>query len=728
MARVMFYSGVSLLVISAALLLLPICFSVFLIFLCALLFLVLLIFSKKIKVNGLKVLVFICLIFLLSGVFTLKTKVLPAENLNEYKATVIGTVVDYPLYYDNYTAYTVESESINIIYEEGNKILTDVPQNIKIRLTDVNDLDFKVFDKIEVTVIFNELGEFRTSSLGNGIYVGGYIETLENNLGENRPFYAVFYDFREYLNSLLYDNINYSDASVISAAVLGDMTRLDEDFYLNAKVAGVSHALVVSGMHLGIVFQTLSVALGILGVRKRLFSVILMLSVFSVTAICGFTPSILRAGLTYFIMAFGMFIFKKPDALNSLGLATVIILFTSPFAFWNVSLLLSLASTFGLLFFCPFFYSKICALLSRKFKPGKLVKATAFSVCQTFSATITTMPICIVYFGYISLISPIANLLIGYPVTLLLEISVFTLALLTLPSFLKFTATLPIIVICLLTRYTVFATNFLGSFDFAVVSVSEIFLIIWAVFMVLILASMKSFDIKKLTLKIKVISFASLTVVLAIITVIFANTLPKNKFAVLSVGKGQSSVLMHNDKVYVIGAGDGKNDAKVIENYLLTLGKRRIDYLILPKGNKVFSGGGAALDWEIEIDCVVAPKDGDFYTKLKHISDERYNFFEECIIITLDSEGGFIYADSTGCAINVDGKEYWILTGEESFNGLTSSGEVLVITEKLSNSGVYGDFSNIVISGEPEDAVDIKGSEKELAEANLLQNNFELEW
>ena len=230
MVRVMFYTGISVVLVSAALLYLPICFSYVLASLLLLFLLLLILLRKRITVNGIKTLTLITLVFCLVGISTLLQKVKPAETLVGYIAEITATVTEWPDYYDDYTSYIATTESIAVLPEEGKAIPDKVPQKLKIRISDVYNNDFKVFDKFTATVTINSLGNYRTSSYSSGIYASGQIVEVTDKLGQNRPFYAVFYDLREYINGLLYDNINYEEASVASAVLIGDHSQLDTNF------------------------------------------------------------------------------------------------------------------------------------------------------------------------------------------------------------------------------------------------------------------------------------------------------------------------------------------------------------------------------------------------------------------------------------------------------------------------------------------------------------------
>ena len=69
----------------------------------------------------------------------------------------------------------------------------------------------------------------------------------------------------------------------------------------------------------------------------------------SVMAICGFTMSILRAGITYFLMALALLLNRENTSENTLGFAVCLIYLANPFAVFSLSFQLSVLSTFAIL-------------------------------------------------------------------------------------------------------------------------------------------------------------------------------------------------------------------------------------------------------------------------------------------------------------------------------------------------------------------------------------------
>lgn len=708
MVRVLFYTGIALLAISAALLYLPICFSVILAILIFTALISCIALNGFIKVNGIKRLLIISLAFCIAGIATLSLKVKPYEQLSGFKAEVTAAVWQEPSYYTDYTSYVFKTLRVQVYDSEDNPVNAKLPANVKIRLSDINKNNFKIYDKVTLKVSFNSLGDYKISSLANGIYASGKIESLVSRDGKYRPFYAIFSDARHAANKLIYDNIKYDEATVVSAVLLGDRSKLDTSFYSNAKIAGVSHVLVVSGMHLGILFQIAAIVLGKIGIGKRKISLILIFGIFAVSAICGFTPSVLRAGLTYFILALGTFLYLKPDALNSLGLAAIVILFISPFSVANVSFFLSFLSTFGLIFLCPVLFEKCSSKIQANNIRGRLLKYIVFSVCQTTSAVIATAPVCITVFGFISLVSVITNLLIGYAMTVVLALSLLNVILLCLPGVFKSVSALAIAPLCVLIRYVVAVINYFAGTNFSVFEMRRIYFIPWFIFA----AGLTVFVILKRN-KIKIgrdgkAVFAVITAVSIMTFSLIYLIMPKQQLKVLSVDGGNCIILSQKNSTIVIGAGDKKNDAAKIQNSLLSLGSTNVDCLLLPDLEKSFAGGAPELLKTMKVKSVIYPKSGGYLTKMEHISGEGHRSFEGSIDFSFSDQFNGVCIAGVGAFVKMG--KYDVVVFSDSSGG--SAGElmkyckggktILVCAGNIPEDFLNYSFEEVILSGKKE--------------------------
>ena len=194
------------------------------------------------------------------------------------------------------------------------------------------------------------------SSYADGIALSGEYLSGMKHLGPSESFRAKTARLQRRLSAALRKGMAQGPAGVLAAMVLGDRTHLPKDFRSAYRAAGLSHVLVVSGMHVSILCGDVLGRLlpnrkkrlrGYTGRRVRaLFSAVLALLLVGVT---GFTPSVLRAAGAVWLSALGVWVYGPPDALTSLGVAGVLMTAGNSCAVCDVGFQLSFAAVVGTL-------------------------------------------------------------------------------------------------------------------------------------------------------------------------------------------------------------------------------------------------------------------------------------------------------------------------------------------------------------------------------------------
>ena len=194
------------------------------------------------------------------------------------------------------------------------------------------------------------------SSYADGIALSGEYLSGMKHLGPSESFRAKTARLQRRLSAALRKGMAQGPAGVLAAMVLGDRTHLSKDLRSAYRAAGLSHVLVVSGMHVSILCGDVLGRLlpsrkkrlrGYTGRRVRaLFSAVLALLLVGVT---GFTPSVLRAAGAVWLSALGVWVYGPPDALTSLGVAGVLMTAGNSCAVCDVGFQLSFAAVVGTL-------------------------------------------------------------------------------------------------------------------------------------------------------------------------------------------------------------------------------------------------------------------------------------------------------------------------------------------------------------------------------------------
>ena len=216
-----------------------------------------------------------------------------------------------------------------------------------------------------------------------------------------------FSDFKQKLREVIYRNLSPPQSSILAAIILGDKTRIPREWKEKLNIAGVRHITAISGMHIVIlsgILIWLGIALGLYRGQAFWFSLILL---WLFILLVGFQPSAIRAGIMGSLFLFCQKIGRQRAALNTLVLAAAIMLLFNPLLLReSVGFQLSFLAVFGIIYLMPFFKN----LLDKT----KILKTLNLSglLGMTFSAQIFALPILIYNFGYISIVTPITNILI----------------------------------------------------------------------------------------------------------------------------------------------------------------------------------------------------------------------------------------------------------------------------------------------------------------------------
>ena len=184
--------------------------------------------------------------------------------------------------------------------------------------------------------------------------------------------------------------------------LLGMKTGLPNEIDENLRVVGLTHIVVASGAHLAILVE---VAKKIFGSLSRfaglLFSVLFVLFFMCMV---GWTPSILRAGIMTILTLLAWYVGRKFEPWRIILIVGAVTLMIEPGFLINMGWLLSFTSYGGIMVLGP----KLTRFFYGVKKPGFV----GAMVITTISATLMTLPIALYYYGQISLISVVANLLI----------------------------------------------------------------------------------------------------------------------------------------------------------------------------------------------------------------------------------------------------------------------------------------------------------------------------
>lgn len=199
---------------------------------------------------------------------------------------------------------------------------------------------------------------------------------------------------RTRIYNTLFDNLDEETASVAYAMLTGNTQNIQSSTLESFRYGGVAHIFAISGLHIGILYATISFILKKLRLNKYAAAAVSVFAILFYSAVCGFTLSSVRAVIMCAVLSLYKLALRKYDSLNSLAFAVTLILLINPLHFYSVGFRLSVCAVGGIAVFSKH--------ISRELRRLKIPNPPREAISVSLGAQLGTMPIMLVSFGYIS--------------------------------------------------------------------------------------------------------------------------------------------------------------------------------------------------------------------------------------------------------------------------------------------------------------------------------------
>ena len=297
-------------------------------------------------------------------------------------------------YGDEKTSYLLEDVKING-KQEKNMYLDVAGEGINLGVGDV--ITFNA--NIGYNSLFN-LGSFNLSAYRDSAPYWAEVDV--SNIEVIDSYLKFDEKFRLKVKDLLYENMGASNGATAFAVLFGNTNDIKDDIYNSYKDAGILHLLAVRGLNVTFLITLLGFILKLFKVNRftnfAVCFIVLMLYVY----LCGFAPSILRAGIMGLVFLATKLSGKCYDGLNTLGLSGIFILLFSPLSALDYGFLMSYFCVLGILVIHP-----VLSKLLRKFLPKYV--ADSFSI--SISSQIMILPFLASFYANFNLLSFFLNLI-----------------------------------------------------------------------------------------------------------------------------------------------------------------------------------------------------------------------------------------------------------------------------------------------------------------------------
>ena len=239
---------------------------------------------------------------------------------------------------------------------------------------------------------------------------------------------------REKFSGILRASMSEGSSTVASAVLLGNRRGLSDGTKYAFSKIGISHLVAISGMHVSFVCGALFFILKRFGIGRRFASIVAIPAVIFYMFLTGLSPSVVRASVIACAMMAMMLLLRTYDGMTALSLCGAAMVIVDPTVALDVSMQLSFCAYIG----CIAGASVIKR--SKMLNPERcdpllkrLVGAAARPVVFTCVIVLTSLPVMLLYFDSVSLVSPFSNLLFIPAFSVVLYLSALTLILSPIP-------------------------------------------------------------------------------------------------------------------------------------------------------------------------------------------------------------------------------------------------------------------------------------------------------
>ena len=411
---------------------------------------------------------------------------------------------------------------------------------------------------------------------------------------------------RERILGVLHQALPEKILPLCKALLLGDTDDLDYVTDTALKISGIRHIVAVSGLHISILYTLLA---GVTMKRRYLTAMIGIPVLVLFAAVAGFTPSVTRACVMVGLMMLASVFQREYDSPTALAFSCLGMLVVNPLTVTSVSLQLSVGCVAGILLFQRALYDWFLerfpkSLGKSKGILGKVIRGICTSISMSLSAMSLTTPISSFYFGTISLVGVITNLLTLWVVTLLFMglvavcflwpvlpgIAVILGKLLTVPA-----------------GFVLWVAKVMSSVPLAAVYLAGNYIVFWLGFVYLLLAV---FLLQRNRQPVIAVCLSLISLCVCLMLSWLEPQLDDTRITMLDVGQGQSVLLQSEGCTFLVDCG-GDSDtvtADTVAQALLGQGISRLDGIILTHYDADHAGALHNLLTRIDCDLLIVPR------------------------------------------------------------------------------------------------------------------------
>jgi len=519
------------------------------------------------------------------------------------------------------------------------------PVNLRLRFTSHVPTYARPYDEIEFTGNVFMLGaedpEAAQIHKARGVYLGSFarragedtqLEVIpRQSLHPMRPILQL----QRWMQNRLQVLYPGESSAIFRAMLLGDQTGISWPTTMDFRITGKWHIFSVSGLHMSILAWTMFKGLLALQLNRRAAVVASATFVLFFMALTGFTASCVRAGIMMLIILAGELFSRRADALNSMGLAAIILCLISPLSAGQIGLQLSFGATLGIVMFA----NRFAKPLHEKLKFPKLL---AEPLGVTMAALALTLPVTLLRL-------PSGTSLLTFPANMLL--TPFVGPAMILSGITMFIPWPPLIWLTeQLANLLFWTTNRLAG-----ISAPKLYGDLQSLTVPLAICALIAAAALVLRYFGRPVRLAFTTAAVSVFLMIGAwlpGFLVRDELRVTSLEQGSSYFVSQGNRAALIGVG-GDRPASTAKQALQSIGARELDLFLVPGTTRALTTGAAELRRDVPMrQFIDAAESERGYT--------RFVLWDDLTgILYLSDDNAMVLLEFSGQVLHFGGESPW---------------------------------------------------------------------
>lgn len=337
---------------------------------------------------------------------------------------LVCEIADEPRVKDGKTITLVHVRSISSSYDslltEGDALLTIVlDKRVSEMSREFSYGSLIAFDgTLSAPISSRNPGEFsyreylELNNIFATVHVFGYSRVEVISEGSPNWFFAcIIFPSKHFVLRIINSAMSGDAANFLIGLLLGDRTDMSADIKSAFVNTGTIHVLAVSGSHVVLVVAIVYTLFGLIRLPEHCKIIATIVGILYYMELTGATPSVVRASLMAIVVLLSKLFEQRTNVYNSLGVSAVLLLVYDPLQMFDAGFQLSYAAVFSMVYFYP----KLALLIKKIPESLEEVKAIDYVLklfAISLSAQIGTIPFTAYFFGRVSLVSLVANLVV----------------------------------------------------------------------------------------------------------------------------------------------------------------------------------------------------------------------------------------------------------------------------------------------------------------------------